>query len=77
MDEEEPREPPDYAQAGLPVGDGSVSGLVCQYGSVWAARLPAGEVTVTVVGRGVDRGSAGGPLISGWLEAWPAWAGRR
>jgi hypothetical protein len=63
VDEEEPPGPPDYCQEELRAGDARVSGLVCRHGSVWAARLRAGEVIVTVAGRGVGPGSVVlGPL---------------
>src|SRR5712692_5768603 len=57
VDEDDPEEPPDYSRTDLVVGSQSVSGLVCRHGNVWAARVLAGELTVTVVGRGVDPGS--------------------
>ena len=43
VDEEEPPGLPDYAQDEFLADDVRVSGLVCWYASVWAARLrPAG-----------------------------------
>ncbi len=57
LDEEEPPRPPDYRQEEFLAGDVGVSGLVCRHGSVWAARLPADRVMVTVAGRGVGPGS--------------------
>lgn len=53
VDEEEPPGPPEYRREQLRAGGGRVSALVCQHGSVWAARLQAGGVTVTVAARGV------------------------
>jgi hypothetical protein len=57
VDEREPEQPPDYSHSVLAVGNGSVDGLVCGHGNLWAARLLVGELTLTVVGRGVDHGS--------------------
>jgi hypothetical protein len=57
VDEEEPPGPPEYRREELRVGEGRVSGLVCRHGSVWAARLQADGLTVTVAGRGVGPGS--------------------
>lgn len=54
QDEEEPAEPPAYARADLTVGDRPVSAVVARHGSVLAARLAVGPVTVTIVSRGVE-----------------------
>ncbi len=63
VDENEPPGPPEYWAEELRVGGVSVSGLVCRHGSVWAARLRADGVTVTVAGRGVGPGSVSlGPV---------------
>jgi len=48
VDEEEP---PEYWQEELRVGPRRISGLLCRHGTVWAARLRADGVTVTVAGR--------------------------
>jgi hypothetical protein len=52
VDEDEPAGQPEYRQGGLRVGERMAAGLVCRHGSVWAARLLPGRVTVTVTGRG-------------------------
>ena len=57
VDEDEPPEPPEYRREELRIGDRRASGLVCRHGSVWAAHLREGGVTVTVAGRGVGQGS--------------------
>lgn len=57
VDEDEPPGPPDYRQEELLAGEARVSGLVCRHGSVWAARVRASGVIVTVAGRGVGPGS--------------------
>ena len=57
VEENEPPGPPEYWREELRVGDRRVSGLVCRHGSVWAARLREGGVTVTMAGRGVWQGS--------------------
>lgn len=57
VDEDDLDVPPDYWQADLAVGGGSVSGLVGRQENVWAARVVADGVIVTLVGRGVDPGS--------------------
>jgi hypothetical protein len=54
VDEAEPAGPPAYSRADLVVGDRTVSALVCRDGNVLAAHVPAGQVIVTVVSRGVD-----------------------
>ena len=57
VDEEEPPGPPDYGQEEFLASDVRVSGLVGRHGSVWAVRLRASGVMVTVAGRGVGPGS--------------------
>jgi hypothetical protein len=57
VDEEEPPGPPGYCHEDLRVGKLKVRGLVCSHGTVWAARLHAGQAEVTVVGRGISPGS--------------------
>jgi len=54
IDEDEPGEPPDYYGTDLAVGGETVRGLAARHGNVWAARVLAGGLTVTVAGRGVD-----------------------
>ncbi len=49
--------PPDYSRADLAVGDKTVSGIVGRQEHVWAARVTAGGLIVTLVGRGVEPGS--------------------
>lgn len=59
VDDEEPAGPPRFTRSRLAFGDA----LICQHGSVWAARLLAGDppaagitgprVSVTIIGRGV------------------------
>jgi hypothetical protein len=46
--------PPEYSRADLAVGDESINGLVGRQVNVWAARVVADGLIVTVVGRGVD-----------------------
>lgn len=57
VDENEPSWPPEYRREELRIGDRRISGLACRHGSVWAARMREGGVTVTVAGRGVGPGS--------------------
>jgi hypothetical protein len=64
VDEGDPGELPDYSRTDLAVGDESVSGLVGRQGNVWAARVQAGGLTVTVLGRGVDPGSVRLDLVA-------------
>jgi len=49
--------PPDYSPADLAVGGQTVSGLVGPQENVWAARVVADGLIVTLVGRGVGPGS--------------------
>lgn len=58
VDEKEPDGPPGYTREALPSGDA----LVCRHGDRWAARMLTGagiraDVSVTMVGCGVDPGS--------------------
>jgi hypothetical protein len=55
VDEEDPHEPPAYTRGKLLIGDVRVTGSLCRHGSLWAARLLTGGLTVTVVSRGVAR----------------------
>jgi hypothetical protein len=57
VDEEDFDEPPDYSRADLAVGGQSVSGLVGRQENVWAARVTADGLIVTLLGRGVEPGS--------------------
>lgn len=57
VDEDEPTGSPEYRHADLRVGEVNVRGLVCSHGGVWAARLRAGQLTVTIAGRGIAAGS--------------------
>ena len=57
VDEGDVDGPPDYSRANLAVGDESVSGVVGRQENVWAARVLANGLIVTLVGRGVDPGS--------------------
>jgi hypothetical protein len=56
VDEDGLDEPPSYSRAELAIGDESVTGLVGRQENVWAARVVADGLTVTLVGRGVDLG---------------------
>ena len=57
VDEDDLDVPPKYSRADLAVGDKGVSGLVGRQENVWAARVVADGLIVTLVGRGVDPGS--------------------
>src|SRR5262249_62031400 len=57
IDEDDLDVPPDYSRADLAVGGESVSGLVGRQQNVWAARVVADGLIVTLVVRGVDPGS--------------------
>jgi hypothetical protein len=57
VDEDDLDVPPDYSCADLAVGDENVSGLVGRQENVWAARVVADGLIVTLVARGVDPGS--------------------
>ncbi len=57
VDEDEPPEPAEFWRDELRIGERRASGLVCQHGGVWAARLREGGLTVTVAGRGVGLAS--------------------
>jgi hypothetical protein len=54
VDEDEPEGPPDYSGTDLAVSGETVRGLAARHGNVWAARVLAGGLTVTLAGRGVD-----------------------
>jgi hypothetical protein len=49
--------PPGYSREYLAVGDENLSGLVARQENVWAARVVADGLIVTLVARGVDSGS--------------------
>ena len=57
VDEDDLDEPPDYSRGGLAVGAENVSGIVGRQANVWAARVLADGLIVTLIGRGVDPGS--------------------
>src|SRR5262249_5863604 len=57
IDEDDLDVPPDYSRADLAVGGESVGGLVGRQENVWAARVVADGLIVTLVVRGVDPGS--------------------
>ncbi len=56
VDEDDLDVPPEYSRTDLAVGDERVSGLVGRQGNVWAARVVADGLIVTLVGRGVVPG---------------------
>jgi hypothetical protein len=57
VDEDDVDVPPEYWRADLAVDGGSVGGLAGRQRNVWAARVVADGLIVTLVGRGVDPGS--------------------
>ena len=57
VDEDDLDVPPDYSRVDLAVGSENVSGLAGRQGNVWAARLVADGLIVTLVVRGVDPAS--------------------
>ena len=79
VDEDDLDVPPEYSPADLAVGDGNVSGLVVRQENVWAARVVADGLIVTLVGRGVDTGSVRlDPVadLAPYLQARNEWLGR-
>jgi hypothetical protein len=79
IDERDLAVPPDYWRTDLAVGGGSVSGLAGRQGDVWAARVVANGLIVTLVGRGVDPGSVRlDPVadLGPYLQARNEWLGR-
>jgi hypothetical protein len=61
VDEDDLDQPPDYSRADLAVGAEIVSGIVGRQANVWAARVVADGLVVTLLGRGVEPGSV-------WLD---------
>jgi hypothetical protein len=59
IDEDDPDERPDYSRTVLAIGTEEVSGILGLQGNVWAVRVLAAAVRVTVVGRGADPRAVG------------------
>jgi len=67
---DESDEPPEFAPISLPVDGVPMTGLIARQGGLWAARVPVHELTVLIVGRGVEpdqvRLAAVGSLAPYW-----------
>jgi hypothetical protein len=57
VDEDEPAEPPRYWPTIVRAGARAIRATACQHGTVLAAGLQVGDVSVTVLSRGVDLGT--------------------